>query len=62
MTMPKTRDEREMFLNDQIERLVDGITYARHYRDGRAQVMLSPEGAKGLTKIEALVSLEREEE
>lgn len=61
MTMPLTRDDREMFLNDQIERIVDGITYAQHYRDGRAQIMLSAEGAKGLTKIMALVSLERDQ-
>lgn len=54
-------DQREHFLAENIKRLMDGVTYATHYGNGRAQLTLDEDAGQAFVKLRVLVELEREE-
>lgn len=52
----------EETLRATVRQFVKGITYASYYASGKGQVTLSQEGREAVVKLQALVSLEDDEE
>lgn len=52
--------DREAWITEQVERLLDGAYYVTYHRSGKAQVNLDESGREAWTKLRVMVAVERD--